>query len=992
MMSVYTNKITLGGFGNTVNALSTPTVLDGPELITVTSFGITTIGSARNQTIIAGPGADTVTVGDADDNNTIAGSLGATTVSLGNGNNSVTLGGFGNFVKLGSGSNTVDAGEGSASVTIRGAVGHTDRVTARGWGDRFEFTDGTYILGGMSGTATINLTNWTNTASTLDLLNTTGDVITAMPGGLRVTSPNGSLFATITTGGANLAAVSDGNGGTLISLLAAPVILTGSPRYPLIDILTINGTSPFDGKPVSPFTSVTVTDSNLGNPIDTVTVTMTGAGGSFTGLGAKTGASYSISGSADTVQDVLRKASFTPAAGAPNSQSKTNFTLTVSSSAGGPAVNDPNPVSVTDNVSAAAPTVTGVEPIQSTANEAPIQPFAHVVIADTNAGNPLDTATITLSDAAGGTLADGLGFKGLTKTVTNGITSYTTAQGTASDVTRELQALVFTPNQAGTPPAIFTEIFTLDVASTAGTGIKAKSEQISVRNIDAAAPSITGTVAGQLTTSEAAIKPFSGVTITDPNPGGIETVTITVTGAGGTLTGADTYSSNVYTIGGTAADVTSKLHALAFTPMAGRPNTQGTTSFTLAETSTAWPSRTITDNTTTVINKDPAVAPTITGAVMDQKVFNKGVSNPFAGVVVSDANAGAVDTVTIRYDPAFGLLSGADLKLINPGLAAVVGTASEVTAQLHALLFAPSKAGTTVFTLSESSNGPGGWSGEVSTKASVIDTDTKANDTIYLKGWDNKVVAPATPATLSGPTTLTYTGWGNKITANALDDIIYAGEGSASVTVGSADGDHTISGSQGLTAVSLGNGNNRISLSGWANTVTLKDGNNYVEGKNGGSTQVTLGSGNNYVNLSGYANTIVVENSVAHNGSNFIVAGDGNETLKLLNSTNTVTLNGWGNLVMAGAGTHNVAGGNGTQFKVESAQANLHIMDFGTAFADVVDFHALAGLGTLSSVASAQNTILFFTPTLGAASQIADLRGTGGASLAALLSAGRVVV
>ena len=85
------------------------------------------------------------------------------------------------------------------------------------------------------------------------------------------------------------------------------------------------------------------------------------------------------------------------------------------------------------------------------------------------------------------------------------------------------------------------------------------------------APTIAGTVAGQTTTSKAAVKPFSGVTIADANSGASDTLTITVTGAGGTLsgTGLTGGTGGVYTLTGTAAAVTSELDALGFTPKAG---------------------------------------------------------------------------------------------------------------------------------------------------------------------------------------------------------------------------------------------------------------------------------------------------------------------------------------------------------------------------------------------------------------------------------------
>ncbi len=128
-----------------------------------------------------------------------------------------------------------------------------------------------------------------------------------------------------------------------------------------------------------------------------------------------------------------------------------------------------------------------------------------------------------------------------------------------------------------------------------------------------AAPTIAGTMANQATTSEASLKPFSGVTVGDANSGAIDTVTITLSGSGGTLAGSGltTNQDGTYTIAATdPATLTTELAGLTFTPRAGQPGTSGTTGFTLADTSSAGSSAS--DSTTTVTDTDPSVAPTPT--------------------------------------------------------------------------------------------------------------------------------------------------------------------------------------------------------------------------------------------------------------------------------------------------------------------------------------------------------------------------------------------
>jgi uncharacterized repeat protein (TIGR03803 family) len=121
-------------------------------------------------------------------------------------------------------------------------------------------------------------------------------------------------------------------------------------------------------------------------------------------------------------------------------------------------------------------------------------------------------------------------------------------------------------------------------------------ESVSITSADGNAtttgipPTITGTRAGQTTTSQATIDPFTGVTIGDPNAGATDTLTITLSGTGGALSGRGlSGSGSTYTLSGTASAITSELDALVFTPTAGQPNTSGTTTFNLSDATTGAP-------------------------------------------------------------------------------------------------------------------------------------------------------------------------------------------------------------------------------------------------------------------------------------------------------------------------------------------------------------------------------------------------------------------
>ena len=139
----------------------------------------------------------------------------------------------------------------------------------------------------------------------------------------------------------------------------------------------------------------------------------------------------------------------------------------------------------------------------------------------------------------------------------------------------------------------------------------------------AVAPTIAGTAAGQTTSNEAALHPFSGVTIGDANVGATETLTITLSGGGGALTGTGlSGGSGTYTLSGSAATVTGELEALSFTPTAGAPGSQTTTTFSLSDVSSAFATPTV-NGTTTVIDVDGAVAPTIAGTAAGQTTSNE---------------------------------------------------------------------------------------------------------------------------------------------------------------------------------------------------------------------------------------------------------------------------------------------------------------------------------------------------------------------------------
>ncbi|MCJ2112006.1 Ig-like domain-containing protein [Methylobacterium sp. E-025] len=156
--------------------------------------------------------------------------------------------------------------------------------------------------------------------------------------------------------------------------------------------------------------------------------------------------------------------------------------------------------------------------------------------------------------------------------------------------------------------------------------------------VAAGGPAITGTVANQ-TTAQAAMSPFATTTLADPNLGATDTLRITVTGAGGTLSGAGLVATNdgAYILSGSAATITAALHALTFAPTIGQP---GTTTFTLQAISNAYPTAAM-DSTTSVVIKAPGIT-----TALAQDTGTSAIDGITANATVSGVtNAGA--TVTL---------------------------------------------------------------------------------------------------------------------------------------------------------------------------------------------------------------------------------------------------------------------------------------------------------------------------------------------------------
>jgi hypothetical protein len=522
------------------------------------------------------------------------GSLGAGTVTGGTGGLYATGGeGLGTGVFLQDGE----------TLTITGSVGQTFKL---GGGIAGEAGAGTYDF---SGGGTLELTS--GGEATADTVHLAGSeevrfdssakvaAITNFVGGGDIQD---SLFfanypsgVTFSENGANSATV-DGvavsgsfsslyetayDGGALVRAGSVEPVISGT-----------GATTTLPGQTASPFANVTLTDDNLG-ALDYLLIAMSGAAGTLSGVQTTGSGAYLVQGTAGAVTSELRAVTFTPGAGQPGGSVTTTFTLTDMNNVWGDTQVTDSTTTVSVTEAAQAPMIAGTVAQQADPTSLPIDPFTNVTITDPNGAQ--DTLSISFTGGDGGTLTIGGPYGTIGNTYE--------ISGTAGALTTELRNDVFfTPNA---PPEGQTSTVTLTLSdqSTAYVGPQTMDSNTSViagTTTVSTGPSISGTQANQTTINEAPIDPFSGVTIGD-QPDAQDTLTITLTGGGGTLTGATSSSPTGYSLQGTAQEITQALDLVSFTPNAGPVDQATPTFFTLQDTSSDSTTM-VTDSTTSVFD------------------------------------------------------------------------------------------------------------------------------------------------------------------------------------------------------------------------------------------------------------------------------------------------------------------------------------------------------------------------------------------------------
>jgi hypothetical protein len=217
-------------------------------------------------------------------------------------------------------------------------------------------------------------------------------------------------------------------------------------------------------------------------------------------------------------------------------------------------------------------------------------------------------------------------------------------------------------------------------------------------------PIISGTAAGQSAASGQPDTPFASVTIADPNIDATDSLSIQVSGAGGTLadgpgfTGLATSAPGLYLLSGSAAAITSELDALVFTPGAG----SGTTTFTLTDAASVGTSASDATTSVTILSTGTEVVSVATfladQSTLDPTVGGFDISDTAAEITASldQLNDPNIDAITVSDNGQVGASvqqlttdAMAISKLVDqsgaPYQLAISDTAADITAALNSL-------------------------------------------------------------------------------------------------------------------------------------------------------------------------------------------------------------------------------------------------------------------------------------------------------------------
>ena len=506
-----------------------------------------------------------------------------------------------------------------------------------------------------------------------------------------------------------------------------------------------------DNATVSPFTGLTIADVDNPAQVQTITVTLSAAAnGVFTaasltasGFVSGGGGVYTLEATATDATTAIRLLVFQPATNHVNPGTTETTTFTVAVSDGFVTVTNTGSSVVSTPVNDPT-TITGTASSQAVNDNATVTPFGGVTIGDADTNQSL-TVTVTLSAAANGAFSTAsLASSGFASSG-GGVYTFT---GTAAAATTAIRALVFVPT-ANRLVSAATETTTFAVSASDGLVAATTDSTTTVVTTSVNdAPTIIGTVAGQIVNDNATRSPFGGVTLGDVDAGTTLTVSVTIddvakgvfTAASLTASGFVASGGGAYTFTGTPAAATAAIRALVFDPTDNRSaaGMSETSTFTVSVSDSI--ATAVTNSTTTVVSLGVNDAPTVTGVVGGQAVNDTATVSPFTGVTLGDVDPGTTLSVSVTLDSAAkGVFTSASLAAsgfaaAGGGIYTFTGTAAAATNAIRALVFAPTAnrvaAGgteTTTFTISASD---GIAAATTSSAATVVSTSVNDAPTI----------------------------------------------------------------------------------------------------------------------------------------------------------------------------------------------------------------------------------------------------------------------
>ncbi len=369
------------------------------------------------------------------------------------------------------------------------------------------------------------------------------------------------------------------------------------------------------------------------------------------------GGAYFFSGFVGATQTAIRQLVFNPTDNrVPTAQTETTtFTITIINFKAPPTVSSATTVistSIND-----APTVTGAEADQPVSDNATIAPFSAVVITDPDGGVLVDVTVLISNLAHGDFTAASLLLSGFDDA---GPGAYTfRGSDAAGQAAIRLLAFQPVPNRVAvglTETTGFTisvdDNFALPVSDALTTVIATSANDLAA---------ITGTVAGQAINDNEIIALFSGVTVSDPDPGQILHLFVSYDdGAHGVFTPESLAASGFvlskggYECEGTVSELTAAVRLLMFDPADDRVDVGLTETTTFTVTPYDGFSKPNSDSTTTVISTSVNTLPTIGGVEAGQGVDEDGLVLPFQSITITDPDSLLLSVQISLDDPRQG--------------------------------------------------------------------------------------------------------------------------------------------------------------------------------------------------------------------------------------------------------------------------------------------------------------------------------------------------